>query len=561
METAIGAASWLVGKVLNKLSDDLVSAYVASSELGLNYDLINTNLLHMQALLHASQNKDVSSDHGLRGMLEKLAKKADEAEDALDELHYFIIQDQLDGTREAAPDLGDGLRDYALHGRHAARHTIGNWLPCFSCSRTQDADFAAGNPHSVTQCDSGNDGGHVGKLKFDRVAMSNKIKSVIEGIHNLCDPVSNLLNIKILNSNSTVVTIKRSPTGSTVSQDELFGRSAILKQTVDALTGSTYQTETLSVLPIVGPGELDGTVLLHSVQNLRIKELRITGELFSKALRSFPALSKLDVSWCGNLELLPVEDGGLSDLRMLQSFNGYYCGKLFSRWHMGEVGGGGHAIKPFPTCLRELKILFEPSMQSMGLLSNLTSLTSLILTDCRELTMDGFNPLITVNLKKLCVQNEKGISIAGDLLSEIARSKLMRAGSFQLEKLWVDSISAVLTAPICSHLAATLHTLEFSHDQSATTFTEEQERALLLLTALQHLAFYGCKNLQSLPRGLRGLSSLKGLGIFWCKKILSLPPKEGLPTSLEELEVWDPELTEQAIKLKVADPWFSVIIV
>jgi hypothetical protein len=79
MATAIGAASWLVGKVLNKLSDDLVSAYVASSELGLNYDLINTNLLYMQGLLHASRNKDVSSDHGLHGLLEKLAKKADEA--------------------------------------------------------------------------------------------------------------------------------------------------------------------------------------------------------------------------------------------------------------------------------------------------------------------------------------------------------------------------------------------------------------------------------------------------------------------------------------------------
>jgi hypothetical protein len=274
---------------------------------------------------------------------------------------------------------------------------------------------------------------------------------------------------------------------------------------------------------------LDDTVLLHSVQNLCIEELQITGELFSKALRSFPALSKLEIKKCGNLELLPVEDGGLSDLRMLQSFNEWSCGKLFSEWPMGDVGGGGHAINPFPTCLKKLDICFEPSMQSMGLLSNLTSLTSLTLLDCRPLTMDGFNPLITVNLKKLNIAKFQGISIAGDLLSEIARSKLMRAGSFQLEELEVDSISAVLTAPICSHLATTLHTLSFSCDQSATTFTEEQERALLLLTSLQYLRFIYCKNLQSIPQGLRGLSSLKMLLIESCKKILSLPPKEGLP--------------------------------
>jgi ABC-type glutathione transport system ATPase component len=117
----------------------------------------------------------------------------------------------------------------------------------------------------VTQSDSGNDGGCVAKLKFDRVAMSNKIKSVIEGIHNLCDPVSDLLN-KIPN-NSTVVTIKRSPTGSTVSQDKLFGRSVIFEKTVNALTGGTYQTETLSVLPIVGPGGMGKTTFTQHLYN------------------------------------------------------------------------------------------------------------------------------------------------------------------------------------------------------------------------------------------------------------------------------------------------------
>jgi hypothetical protein len=177
--------------------------------------------------------------------------------------------------------------------------------------------------------------------------------------------------------------------------------------------------------------ELNYGVLLRSVQNLHIEELQIGGELFSKVLMCFPAISQLKIRNCKNLELVPVEDGGLWDLRMLQSFEGFACSKLFSRWPMGEVGGGVHAVKPFPTSLVELYIFLEPSMQSMGLFSNLTSLTSLHLTSCEEVTMDGFNPLITVNLKKLCVDtqctNEKGISIAGDLFSEIARSKVMHA--------------------------------------------------------------------------------------------------------------------------------------
>ncbi|KAM0869643.1 hypothetical protein ACQ4PT_040542 [Festuca glaucescens] len=180
--------------------------------------------------------------------------------------------------------------------------------------------------------------------------------------------------------------------------------------------------------------------------------------------------------------------------------------------------------------------------------------------------MDGFNPLITVNLKKLQVhtmyRDEAGISIAGNLFSKVARSKLMRAGSFDLEELNVDSISAVLTPPICSHLAATLHTLRFSYDQRMAILTEEQEQALQLLTSLQLLEFHSCDNLRSLPQGLRGLSSLKRLVIYSCTEIVSLPPKEGLSTSLEELLLifCSPEVTEQAKKLKEADPWFSVKI-
>jgi CRISPR/Cas system CSM-associated protein Csm2 small subunit len=260
METAIGAANWLVGQVLNKLSDDLVAAYVASSELGLNSEQIKTKLKYMQGLLQAAQDRDVSSNSGLQSLLKDLSKKADEAEDVLDELHYFMIQDQLDGTQEAAPELGAGLRAHALHGRHAARHTISNWLPCcFSCSRTQDDDSIAATVVADTKKpDRGSE-----KLTFDRVAMSNKIKLVMESIHNLCDPISDLLN-KIPN-NSTPVTIRRPHTGAILKQDKLYGRRVIFEQTVSALTNG--HKETLSVLPFVGPGGIGKTTFTQHLYN------------------------------------------------------------------------------------------------------------------------------------------------------------------------------------------------------------------------------------------------------------------------------------------------------
>ncbi|CAM0908579.1 unnamed protein product [Alopecurus aequalis] len=194
METAVGAASWLVGKVLNKLSDDLVAAYVASSELGLNAEQIKADLMYTQGLLHAAQGRD--DNPGLKGLLEQLSEKADEAEDALDELHYFMIQDKLDGTQHAAPDLGGDIQEKVQHGRNAARHTI---------------------DHSSTT--------------------------------------------------STAADLKRPLVGSTSVEDKLYGRSAIFEQTIEDITGGAYHGQTLSVLPIVGPGGIGKTTFTQHLYN------------------------------------------------------------------------------------------------------------------------------------------------------------------------------------------------------------------------------------------------------------------------------------------------------
>ncbi|KAI4977408.1 hypothetical protein ZWY2020_057320 [Hordeum vulgare] len=183
MEAAIGAANGLIGTVLSHLSSEFLEAYVASSQLGLNSKKIKEDLMFTQGLLHEAQRRGMGDNPGLQGLLQNLTIKADEAEDALDELHYFIIQDHLDGTHYAVPDLGDNIRGHAQHGRHALRHTIGNCIACFSFSCMKDGDGGAAtdaitnSPHnSVRNNRSGGNDGPVDKLSFDRVAMSKKIK-------------------------------------------------------------------------------------------------------------------------------------------------------------------------------------------------------------------------------------------------------------------------------------------------------------------------------------------------------------------------------------------------
>jgi len=228
------------------------------------------------------------------------------------------------------------------------------------------------------------------------------------------------------------------------------------------------------------------------------------------------------------------------------------------------MGGGGaqtqSIIYPLPPSLKKLRLVGEVSTLPMALLANLTSLTSLELVNCKDITADGFDRLITSNLEHLCVYNRRGgeaepYSVAADLLAAVARTQTMPAGSFQLVSLEVDSISAVLVAPICSRLSATLLRLYFVFDWRTEKFTEEQDEALRLLTSLQDLWFNNCRALQSLPQGLHRLPSLQELSIGGTQKIRSLP-KEGLPDSLRLLVTRNcsPEIYEECQKLRGTRP-------
>uniref|UniRef100_A0A0E0FF87 Uncharacterized protein n=1 Tax=Oryza nivara TaxID=4536 RepID=A0A0E0FF87_ORYNI len=85
----------------------------------------------------------------------------------------------------------------------------------------------------------------------------------------------------------------------------------------------------------------------------------------------------------------------------------------------------------------------------------------------------------------------------------MARTKTtMPQVALQLKDLVVDSISAVLTAPICSFLAPTLRELGIKDDvDRVSSFSDEQEWALELLVSLKKLSFDGLWVLQSLPEG------------------------------------------------------------
>ncbi|CAD6219798.1 unnamed protein product [Miscanthus lutarioriparius] len=138
MELGVEAARWMIDKALGPVSGGVLEAWAASTELGRNIEALRMELLYAEGMLKLLNN---ARGHGLgmknpalSELLQKLRALACRADDALDEVNYFRIQDELEGTYHAAEEHEGGcLRNHALNSRHAAR-AIAKMLGFSKCS-------------------------------------------------------------------------------------------------------------------------------------------------------------------------------------------------------------------------------------------------------------------------------------------------------------------------------------------------------------------------------------------------------------------------------------------
>ncbi|KAG2562699.1 hypothetical protein PVAP13_8KG244033 [Panicum virgatum] len=318
----IGAAFSLVLKALSPVMDPVLEAWAACKNLGPNVMALKMELLCVKAVLEGNLDMEIHNA-ALEELLQNLHDLAYDAEDVLDELDYFRIQDELDGTFDAVDKHPKGCAyNLVFNTTHSAK-AVGKliWPPacCSSAAaapgasrRRRKAHGSISSPahtnqladegevngcmrklasgpsntiHAVSKClpcsslppvhsdDDDNSGGgcnehakETTKLEFNRVEVSKRIGDILEKLQPMCQRICMVLGA--LRSNQRTVldhTQSRLATTSKSIEPKLYGRGPVIKSIIHDITQGKYSGQDLTVLPIVGPGGMGKTALAQHI--------------------------------------------------------------------------------------------------------------------------------------------------------------------------------------------------------------------------------------------------------------------------------------------------------
>ncbi|KAB8103806.1 hypothetical protein EE612_036400, partial [Oryza sativa] len=447
---AVNAARWVVGKALSPLSGGFVEAWAATTELGPNVDAIKMELLYAQGMLHNTRSRETSNP-ALQQLLLKLRGLAYDAEDVLDELDYFRIQDELDGTYEAAEEHAKGcLYGLVLNTRHTVRNIKKKACSCGdngeASRHTNDGEALAGsscihklfsNARERSQflcCAYPCKASHIEhtmktpKLKFDRVDLSTRMKHIVEQLKPVCAKVSTILNLELLESNRNIglmslnaalsrmpgqapflpssVAMSRPVTTSEFIDPKFHGRMSEINKII-GITRGDYCGKDLTIIPIVGSGGIGKTTLTQhiykEVQNHFDVKVWVCVSLNFNVYRLKEEIAKLMP------ELKDEKSGGPDDLIEQRLKSKRFLLVLDDMWNCGNEDEWRRLLAPLRKAQSTGNIILVTT--------RFLAVAEMVKTIYHSIQLEGLESEVFWELFQACVfGDEKSIGNHADLL-------------------------------------------------------------------------------------------------------------------------------------------------
>ncbi|KAJ1272544.1 hypothetical protein BS78_06G210200 [Paspalum vaginatum] len=307
ISAAVSVVLKALGPVMDPVLAPLLEAWAASKGLGQNVKDLEAELLAVKAVLeHCASLSGKIHNSALEALLQKLQALAYDADDVLDELEYFRIQDELDGSFDTAEEHPKGCgHNILLNARHTVKsvgkllcmptccsaatpgarrkardtsssapgtdlvgqevsgcmpkltsracttiHAAGKCLPCSSLPSVHgDDDDDDTVLNSLKRCETP-------KLIFNRVDASNRMNDIVEQLRQVRQQVSSIVGPLGYNGTSVQDNSRSRPvTSYYIIEPKLYGRDLLMNSITNKLT----------VLPIVGPGGIGKTTFTQHI--------------------------------------------------------------------------------------------------------------------------------------------------------------------------------------------------------------------------------------------------------------------------------------------------------
>ncbi|XP_037494098.1 LOW QUALITY PROTEIN: putative disease resistance RPP13-like protein 1 [Jatropha curcas] len=260
--------------------------------------------------------------------------------------------------------------------------------------------------------------------------------------------------------------------------------------------------------------------------------------------------------------------------QLLESFHNRFSESFHNRFsHLTTLIIYGSELESFPEsglAIPNLRDLIIRKCENLRLLpnqiQNLTSLLKLAITNCAGLVSfsdEGLPPNLTYlfiwsceNLRFLPNQMQNLTSLQRLLVSNCGGLVSFPDGGLP-PKLGSLTISRCkkLKQPMSEWILNRLTSLTIRGPCPSTDMDSfPEEKGLLLPSSLTSLKIEDFKNLKSISRGIHHLTSLDTLVIRKCPKLQSFP-KEGLPSTLERLAIFECPLLERRCRKEKGDYW------